>query len=454
MNARIVLLLLCGGVLGAAVVSVVAWSLWDRTVLEVPSDGIAEQAPTAGATLYTCGMHPEVLRHEPGQCPICGMELVAKRGIDAVEALGLTDTTGVRVPRTFLQNFAVKTAVVERGALPVSIRTVGVLAHNEERLVSVNTKFGGWIEKAHVNNIGESVDQGDVLFDIYSPQLVATQREYLAAHSYVARLVQGSADSDAIERAEALLEATRERLVHWDITDAQIAGLEQAGAAPRTIRFFAPASGLVVAKSGDSLEGMRVDAGMTVLKIADHSTLWAEVRFFEEHLRHVREGSEAVIEADAFPGRSWNGKILFFRSAVDPQTRALTAFVEVDNADLALRPMMYVDVSVRAGGAADAIVVPAQAVLHSGERAVVVVAKSDGGFEPREVTLGVAAEGIQEVASGLSPGERVVTASQFLIDSESNLQAALAQLLRGDGGEGGDHGDGEGAGMASHAHHH
>ena len=297
---RIFAVVLGGGLLVAAGATVLFWGPWGRSVLEAPSDVGAETL--ADATVYACGMHPHVVRHEPGQCPICGMNLVPKRSVDAVEALGLTEPTAVRVPSRFLQNFAVRTAVVERGALPVSIRTVGVLAHNEERLVSVNTKFGGWIERAHVNNVGETVAEGDVLFDIYSPQLVATQREYLAAHSYVARLVEGGADSDAVERAEALLEATRERLRNWDITEAQIAHLVSGGAAPRTVRFFAPASGLVVAKSGDSLEGMRVDPGMTVLKIADHSTLWAEVRFFEEHLRHVREGSEAVVEADAFPG--------------------------------------------------------------------------------------------------------------------------------------------------------
>ena len=184
---------------------------------------------------------------------------------------------------------------------------------------------------------------------------------------------------------------------------------------------------------------------MAVLKIADHSTLLAEARFFEEDLRHVQEGSQAVIEAAAFPGRRWNGEIQFFRSAVDPNTRALTAFVQVDNADLALRPMMYVDVTVRAAGAADALLVPAQAVLHSGERAVVVVAKDDGGFEPREVNLGLAAEEMQEVVTGLAAGERVVMSSQFLIDSESNLQAAMDQLVRGDG---------EAPASMSHAHHH
>ena len=407
MKARGVLMVVGGSMLGAVLAAAVAWSPWGRAVLGVSS---------------------ETEPQEPG-----------------AETSGIADPMAVRVPPKFLQNFAVRTAVAERGVLPVSIRTVGVLAHNEENLVAVTTKFGGWIEKAHVNNIGEHVAKGDVLFDIHSPELLATQREYLAGQDYVARLRAGGADSGAMERAEALLEATRERLRNWDITEAQIAALRRAEDAPRTVRFFAPATGLVVAKSGDSLEGMRVDAGMAVLKIADHSTLLAEARFFEEDLRHVKEGSEAVIEAAAFPGQRWNGEILFFRSAVDPNTRALTAFVQVDNPDLTLRPMMYVDVTVRAGGAADALLVPAQAVLHSGERTVVIVAKGDGGFEPREVTLGLASDEMQEVVTGLAVGDQVVTSSQFLIDSESNLQAAMDQLMRGDG---------EASTRAAHAHHH
>ena len=448
MNIRTIPLILLGVVLGGVAVAVVAYNPADWAWLEdnEPTPEVAE-APAEPQVAYTCGMHPNVNRSEPGNCPICGMKLVAKKPSGADE--GDASDTEVRVAPSFQQNFAVRTAVVERGALPVAIRTVGVLAHNEEKLVSVNTKFEGWIETAHVNNVGESVARGDVLFDIYSPQLVTTQREYLAAMAYVQQLEESGAYPDAIERAKSLLEAARERLHYWDITDEQIAALERSGAAPRTIRFFSPASGFVVEKMGDSLEGMRLEPGMTVLKIADHSTLWAQAEFFESDLRHVREGSEARIEVDAFPGRHWSGRILFFRSAVDPETRALTAFVEVDNADLSLRPMMYVDVSLRTEGASDAVLVPAEAILHSGERAVVVVAKDDGAFEPREVSLGLAAEGMQEVTSGLSSGETVVVSSQFLIDSESNLRAATAQMLRGDEAE-----DASDEAPPMHHHHH
>ena len=446
MTPRSVLLFVAGAAIGAGLLAVLLWGVLDLSW--PPSPATASEEPSTMAEtvpdLYTCGMHPDVIRHEPGPCPICGMKLVPRKS-DMEEESG----DGVRVAQGFLQNFAVRTTEVSRGSLPISIRTIGVLAHNEERLVSVNTKFEGWIEKAYVNNVGESVAEGDLLFEIYSPQLVTTQREYLAAMEYAKRLAASGAYPEAIARAESLLDAARERLRYWDITDAQIDALEDAGEASRTLRFFAPASGFIVAKMGDSLAGMKLEPGMTVLKIADHSTLWAEAKFYEEDLRHVHEGTPASIEVDAFPGRTWDGRILFFRSAVDAETRALTAFVEIDNADLALRPMMYVDVSIRAQGVADALIVPAESVLHTGERSVVVVARDDRTFEPREVALGLASEGRQVVTSGLDVGERVVVSSQFLIDSESNLKAAIAQLL-GDG----EADDGESTGAMPGHHHH
>ena len=456
--------LLAGLTLG---VGVSAFALWNPLGWAWLPDVAYErevEAVDASETLYTCGMHLEVIRHEPGNCPICGMKLVPRetgQGADARKVLywrapmdpnyrsdkpgkspmgmdlvpvydeGSVDG-GVRVSQSFLQNFAVRTTEVTRGALPISIRTVGVVAHNEEKVVSVNTKFDGWIEKAQVNNVGETVREGDPLFDIYSPQLVTTQREYLAAMEYLARLEQGGAYPEAIDRARSLLAAAHERLRYWDITETQIDDLEESGTATRTVRFFSTASGFVVDKMGDSLEGMKLSPGMTVLKIADHSTLWVQAEFYEEDLRHVREGSRATIEVDAFPGRRWSGRILFFRSAVNQMTRSLTAFIEVANPDLVLRPMMYVDVSVSAEGATDAVIVPAEAVLHSGERTVVIVAEGGGVFQPREVKLGLAAQGMQEVTDGLAPGEQVVVSSQFLIDSESNLKAAISQLLRGD----------------------
>ena len=419
--------LLAGAALGMAAAGLFDWRPFDRS----GHTSIVRHQPGASAErrilYWRAPMDPNYRSSQPGKSPM-GMDLIPVYEDGAED--GLTDGA-VRVSKQFLQNFSVRTAEVKRGDLQRSIRTVGILAHNDEKVVSVNTKFEGWIERAEVNNVGESVQQGDVLFEIYSPELLTTQREYLAAMDYVARLQAGEAQADAVDQAQSLLEATRERLRHWDVTEAQIAALETAGTAFRTLPFLAPASGLVVAKMGDSLDGMKLTPGMTVLKIADHSALWVEAQLDEEDVRYAHEGSPASIEVAAFPERRWNGTIRFFRSALSAETRALTAFVEIANPDLALRPMMYVNVSIKAEGVRDAVLAPAESVLRSGTRTVVIVDRGDGVFEPREVALGLTADGLQEVTDGLAAGERVVVSSQFLIDSESNLQAATSQLLRG-----------------------
>ena len=472
--------------LGAVLPVLVIWNpagwIWadhlvGRTHGEVVGSFDGSRAETS---LWTCAMHPHIVREEPGNCPICSMRLTHIRNPLAASSApprepqtGQPDATGLKAERkvqywrapmdpnytsdkpgkspmgmdlvpvyedaqvaaggvhvdpNFLQNFAVRTAVAERGAIPIEIRTVGTLSHNEAGVVSVNTKFEGWIEKAYVHNIGEHITQGDVLLDVYSPELVAAQREYLAALDYVGRL-SGSAYPEAVERARSLLEAARERLRYWDVTEDRIRRLEETRQAGRTVPVFAPTSGFIVAKMGDSLEGMRLTPGMTVLKLAGHARLWAEVELYEDDLRYVREGMGARIEVRSFPGRVWRGRVVLFDTAVDPKTRTLKAFVEIDNKDGKLRPMMYADVLFRPPAVSGAVKVPQEAVLHSGARAVVVVQKARGVFEPREVTLGPEGGGYQEIRSGLKAGEVIVTSSQFLIDSESNLKAAISQLL-------------------------
>ena len=403
------------------------WTAADRIVDPArDAAGIVSADVEAGdADLYTCSMHPQVLQHEPGDCPICRMDLVPV----VSHAPGPAASPGVRVNQGFLQSFGVRTTRVERGALPVAIRTVGALAHNERNVFSVNTKFGGWIERARVNNVGERVTAGEVLFEIYSPDLVTTQHEYLTAMDYSARLRERDAYDGALLQAASLVDAARARLLYADMTAQQVEALQATRQVSRTVEFLSPASGFIVEKTGDSLEGMRLEPGMTVLKIADHSTLWVEVEFFERDVRHLREGQRVTVTVDAFPGRRWDGAITFFRPAMNPGTRTLTAFVEVDNADLRLRPRMFATVELNAPGAADALIVPADAVLHSGDQAVVVVAHGDGYFTPREVRLGLASDGRQQVTEGLDGGEEIVVSSQFLIDSESNLEAAIDQLL-------------------------
>lgn len=400
------------------------WKAWWRT------DDLPAVSGLPASGRYSCSMHPQVVQEGPGQCPICGMGLTPIAGPPASE--GAEPAGGVRVSSRFVQNFGVRTTVVERTDLRVGIRTIGYLEHDEGRLVSVSSKVGGWIEAPRVNTVGEQVSRGDILFEIYSPQLVTAQEEFLAAIGFARRLVTAGAHNDAVHRAEALADAGAERLRRWDLTPEQVEALRTSGKVDRTIEVHAPASGYIVDKLGDSLEGLRAAPGTSILKIADHSTLWARVEFYEHHLRDLQIGLNAEITLDAFPGRTWTGTLLLFEPAMNPQTQTLTGYVEVRNSDGRLRPKMYASVEIRLPGARNALTIPAQAVLRSGkDRTVVIVDGSDGVFFPRDVVLGIESEGRIQVLSGLGEGERVVTSSQFLLDSESNLQAAVERLGAG-----------------------
>lgn len=422
--------------------------------------------------LWTCGMHPQVVQDHPGDCPICGMKLVPLKNGAAPAAAAASapqsgterkikywrapmdpnyisdkpgkspmgmdlipvyedeapKESGIRVDPSFMQNFAVRTTEAKLGNIPVEIRTVGILDFNEKNLALVNTKFEGWIEKAYVNYVGEPVKKGQVLFEVYSPQLVTTQQEYLATVEYVEKLA-GRAAPDAVERARSLLAATTERLRYWDITDAQIARLRQSGKPARTLQVISPVSGIVAAKMGDSLEGMKLTPGMNIFKIADLSTIWAKVDVYEDQIRYMQPGRRVDITVDAFPNRRWTGSVIYIDPKLSEKSRTLSAFVEIPNKDQALRPQMYANVEMQVPSVSGAVIVPEEAVLHSGESAVVIVEKDKGLFQPRNVELGALGNGNREIRKGVRAGEKVVTSSQFLIDSESNLKEAIQKML-------------------------
>jgi Cu(I)/Ag(I) efflux system membrane fusion protein len=457
--------------LGTALPTVLIWNpgqwKWAKDFtagLQGPAGAEGESEKTQ---LWTCGMHPQVIQDEPGLCPICNMNLVPLKmeptpaslntakekkikhwvapmdpnyisdkpgkspmGMDLVPVYEEeeTEATGIHVDPNFIQNFAVRTTAAEKGSIPIVIRTIGALDYNQKNIISVNTKFEGWIERANVNYIGEPVKRGDVLFEIYSPALVTTQQEYLAALNYLEKL-SSKGDEEAVKRARSLLEATRERLLYWDITDDQIEVLKSRKASMRTLKMLSPGSGIVIEKMGDSLEGMKLTPGMNVFKIADLSNVWAEIDVFERQIQYLKLGQKADITLDAFPGRHWTGKITYLNPTLDQKTRTLTAYVEIENPDRKLRPEMYANVEIRVPAVSGAVKIPSEAILHTGERNVVVVEKDRGFFEPREVTLGAEGEGYSQITGGLREGEKVVVSSQFLIDSESNLKEAISKML-------------------------
>ena len=413
--------------------------------------------------LWTCPMHAEVLEEEPGSCPICGMDLVevkedvanGKReilfyrnpmdptvtspvprkdnmGMDYVpvyaeEARSVaTDGAVVTINPAVQQNMNVITERVTRRDISHRIRTVGYLDYDQEKMVSVTTKYPGFIEKTYVNYIGQPVRKGDPLFEIYAPELVQTEQELLSALRYATSL--GAAPEETRRRAEALLEAARLRLSYWDISDEQVRRLEETGEVFRTLQVTAPAGGLVM-KRMPGLEGMAVRPGMELLHIADLSDLWLTVEIFEDQLPWLDVGSTATITMTYFPGETFHGRVRYIEPEVSEKTRTIQLTLEVPNRSGRLRVGMYATVIFEPVAAKDAIAVPSQAVLRTGERNVVIVALGDGRFAPREVRLGPQGDGFVQVLDGLADGDEIVTSAQFLIDSESNLREAIQKMI-------------------------
>lgn len=430
-------------------------------------DLVSSEAPKQ---LWTCGMHPQVIQDHPGTCPICGMNLVPldpgmqgedessasagerevlfyrnpmdptvtspvpmkdSMGMDYVpvyaeEADAAAEGSTIRIDPAVVQNMNVVTAEVERRDLSREIRTVGYLDYDQEKMVSVTTKFPGFVERVYVNYIGEPVRKGQPLFEIYSPELVQTQEELVSAIAYARKLAE--APESARERAEALVDAARRRLSFWDISAAQVEKLEATGAPQRTLTVSAPSSGVVMMRMA-GLEGMSVRPGMELFHLADLSTLWLSVEVFEDQLSWLQRGSEAEITLSYFPGETFHGRVRFVEPQVQEKTRTVGLRVEVPNRDGRLRAGMYATVRFAPVVAHDVVTVPSLAVLRTGERNVVVVAAGNGRFSVREVRLGLSGEREVQVLSGLEAGEQVVTSAQFLIDSESNLREAVQKLL-------------------------
>ncbi len=359
-------------------------------------------------------MHPAYKSDKPGKAPDCGMELVPVYDDGTVGAASSTVAgyANVKLTSDRQQLIGVQTGVTEMRSLGRSVRTVGRVAVDEKRLFKISTKFDGYIEKLYVNVTGQQIRKGQALFSVYSPDLLATQQEYLLALRVA-------------KQAPSLLAASRQRLLLWDITPAEIMELERTGAARKSITIYSPTSGYVLNKI--AVEGARVTPGEPLFEIANLDHIWVQADVYESELPYIRLGAPATTTLSYIPGRTWTGRVTFIAPTVDPMTRTVKVRSEFDNADGALKPDMFGDVVIEQP-ARQVVVVPDSAVLQTGTRSVVFVVRGDGTFEPREVSVGTKSEQFYEVRSGLKAGEKVVTQANFLIDSESRLKAALAEM--------------------------
>lgn len=389
----------------------------------------AEVAPEErDGQLYQCPMHPEVIENHAADCPICHMKLV-----EMTAASGGSNSDQIHIDPTQVQNIGVLSERSELRRISRTARSLGILDYNADNITWVNTKYAGWIETVHVAYVGDEVAKGQPLFEIYSPELVTTQEEYLRALDYRASL-QSSTRREARRQADSLLQSTRERLRYWDISDEQIDQLQAERRVRKTLTVSSPTTGVVTEVMDRSLEGMFVNAGMNLYKIADVSTVWIHADVFQADLPWIREQQRVDVTFPHAPTLALSSEILFLYPELSKSTRTLKICVEVPNLDGSLRPGMFASVTVYGPTLGDAVVVPSSAVVRTGQRQLVFVDVGQGHFAPRAVTLGIDVEPAHvQIVSGLRSGELVVTQAQFMLDSESKMQDAISRFRqRGD----------------------
>lgn len=323
-----------------------------------------------------------------------------------------------------LQTIGVKFELVRPRSLEKIIRTVGRVEIDERRLAHVNIKLEGWIDKLLVNSTGERVKQGQILFTIYSPELVATQEEYLLALKG-GKALGGSEFPEVAQGAASLLEMTRRRLRLWDITEDHIQDLERTGTVLKTLPIHSPGTGTVIKKV--AVAGMRVNPGDELYTIADLSRIWVQADIYEYELPSIKPGQTAKVTLSYDPRTVLTARVGFIYPTLDPQTRTAKVRFELENPGERLKPDMYANVELKIP-LGTRLAIPREAILESGERQVIFIHHGGGKLEWRNVKLGVQAGDWVEVTEGLKEGDHIVTSANFLIDSESQLKAAVGGM--------------------------
>lgn len=367
----------------------------------------ASAAPAEGQQLYTCGMHPQIISDKPGVCPICNMKLTPIRD-------GARKDGAITIDPATRQNMGLVTRPASYRTLIRTINTFGTVKAAEPNVHTVTIKTDGWVERLFVAEEGEQVFAGQPLIEVYSPDLVAAQKELLVALKTISK---GGATARLAEMAE-------ERLRNWDISGDQITRLKEAGEITRTMIIRSPADGFVASKKVNA--GDRVTAHSILYEITDLSTVWVVAQIYEQDLPFVKVGQNGQVTIPSLPGERFDARLTWLSPILDNRGQAEVRF-ELNNSDSRLRPEMYAEITISSSQDGKRLTVPRAAIINSGTRKLVFVATSDNSFEPRAVTTGPVGDGdMVAIVDGLREGEEVVTSGQFLLDSESRLKEVLA----------------------------
>jgi Cu(I)/Ag(I) efflux system membrane fusion protein len=359
---------------------------------------------------YVCPMHPQIIRGEPGSCPICGMDLVPKSTEGNAAGDG-EDYPAISVSPEIRRSMGLRTTKVERKTLWRYIKTVGRVEYNEDQLVHLHPRSSGWVEKLAVRSLGEPVKKHQKLLEYYSPEIFSAQEEYIVATKSGRRELTRSA-----EKRLELLGTPR----------SVIQRIGKTGKAMQTIPLLSPTDGVIAAIG--LREGMYIQPSSELFTFAKLTDIWVKVDVFEHQINWVRQGNAVEIRIAALPGKVWEGSVDYIYPELDPVTLTLTLRIRIPNDNGVLKPNMFADVILYGGPKKQVLAVPREALIKAPQTTRVVVQTEAGDFRPVEVETGMSSGGQVEILSGLKEGETIVESGQFLIDSESNLQASLRRF--------------------------
>ncbi|WP_076413385.1 efflux RND transporter periplasmic adaptor subunit [Shewanella sp. UCD-KL12] len=386
-----------------------------------PADKVFNSAKPAslddgGTIKYVCPMHAHIISDVPSTCPICGMNL------EKVEVGGSNKEIQIDVSGGMQQALALKVAKVEKDTLWKFVRTVGQIDYDESQINHVHARVNGWIEKLTIKSVGDKITKGQLLYEIYSPDLVNAQDDFLLAQDSLRR-AGGSGDYEELLRKAGL------RLELLGFNKAQIKALAKSKKTQYRVPFYAKNDGIV--KQLTVRDGMYIQPSTEVMSVVDLSKVWVIADVFENEQSWLAVGQKAEVSVPAMGFKGIEGEIDYIYPELDPVTRSLRVRIVVQNNDIELRPNTLAKIDIFGGPNEDTLVIPQEALIQTGKENRVIVKLKDNSFTARKVTVGMLSQGKAEIIDGLQEGERVVTSGQFLLDSEASLKGSLMRLSSG-----------------------